>query len=279
MEYMPKVDINKKRGYDAIVPIKRMWSEIENGIIDGRLCVPLGENNQGRGECIKLGKDLHILAAGEMLSGVGMFRRVALATLLKFNKPEDLKFILIDPLYISFADFKNIDDYLLFPIITQSNEAVKSLEWLNSEIDARMVLLNGKKYRYIDEYNDANLKDKKPNIVVFITELGELIDFDSKGADKLITRIFQLSKCAGVHLIINTQRASSSVTGLIKAHATAKIAFKAGDETESISILSKSGAEKLLGQGDMLVESSQWNKAQRLQGYYLSDEDIQGLVF
>lgn len=272
---MPKVDINKKRGYDAIVPIERIWSEIENGIIDGRLCVPLGENNSGKGEYIKLGKDLHILAAGEMLSGVGMFRRVALATLLKFNKPEALKFILIDPLYISFVGFKNIDDYLLFPIITQSNEGVKSLEWLNSEIDARMVLLNGKKYRYIEEYNEANPKDKRPKIVVMITEIGELIDFDDKTTNRLITRILQMSKCVGVHLIINTQRASSSVTGLIKAHTTAKIAFKAGDETESIAILSKSGAEELLGQGDMLVESNQWTKAQRLQGYHLSDGDIE----
>jgi S-DNA-T family DNA segregation ATPase FtsK/SpoIIIE len=277
---MPQVDINEKRGYEASVPVEKIWSKFRDGTMDSKFCIPLGENKKKEDVRIDLTSAHHILAAGAALSGFGMFRRVALATLLKFNKPEDLKFILIDPLEVSFFDFKNIDKHLVFPIITDNKKSIETLEWVYQELNRRYDVLKESKTHYIETYNENNPDKKIPIIVVMVTELGELLDFDKEKAEKIILLIATRSKCAGIHLIITTQRPTKDViTGLIFANMPTKIAFQTGSKEGSLAVLFREGAEELLGQGDMLVDNIHNANTQRLQGYYLSEEDIGELVF
>lgn len=276
---MPKIDVNKKRGYKASAPVEKIWGNIESGAMDGSLCVPLGEDVKKRDIYLNLKTGLHILAAGEALSGVGMFRRVTLATLLKFNNADDLKFILIDSLHISFFDFKNIDERLVLPIVTQNDKAIEAFEWLNKEMSQRYETLKISKYRTIDDYNKNNSSKKMPHIVLILTELGELIDYDKK-AYELILRILQMSKCVGIHLILTTQWLSrNTIRATILANTPTKIVFKSGSKEGSAAILSRPGAEELLGQGDMIVESNCWLGSKRLQGYYIAEEVISKTVF
>jgi len=276
---MPNVNINEKRGYEASVPVEKIWSKFQDSNIVSNLCIPLGENEKKADVCTDLISAHHILAAGVALSGFGMFRRVALATLLKFNKPEDLKFILIDPLEISFFDFRNIDKHLVFPIITGNKKAIEALEWANQEMKRRYDVLAENRTHYLKDYNENNPDKKIPVLVIMLTELGELLDYD-KEAEKLILRLVMRSKCVGIHLIITTQRPTKDViTGLLKANIPTKIAFQTNDKEESLVIIDKVGAEELLGQGDMLVDSYLQSKPQRLQGYYLPEDNIRELVF
>lgn len=270
---MPKIDVNKKRGYEASVPVEKIWNKIENGEIDCDFCVPLGENEKKEDRFFDLEKSMHILAAGETLSGVGMFRRVALATLLKFHKPEDLKLILVDPLKISFSDFKNIDDYLLFPIITEVREAIEAFEWVVCENNRRFQLLIEKKTKNIRRYSENN--PKIPRIIIMISEFGELMmHYDRKKVEALFIHMTQSAKASGIHLIITTQRPSEEVlTPLIKSNTPSKIAFKVPSANESRIIFGKDGAEKLLGQGDMLVYSEGTDSKERMQGYCIELEN------
>lgn len=279
---MPKVDVNKKRGYEASVPVEKIWSKLESGEIDKNCCIPLGQNEKKEDRSIDLKRSMHILASGGALSGVGMFRRVTLATLLKFNKPEDLKFILIDPLKISLFHFKNIDKYLVFPIITENEKAFEALEWARQEVERRYQLLSESNSRNISVHNEKNNTKKIPRIVIMITELGELMNFDGKKTEGLIIRIAQMTKALGIHFIITTQRPSPLVlTPLIKTNMPSRIAFKTGDEEGSLAILDMVGAEKLLGQGDMLVSDcyNDYEEVERMQGYCLEEEEVEKLIF
>lgn len=275
---MPKIDINKKRGYDAIVQVKDLWDKIDNGIIDGKYCVPIGKNTKGEDRIIDLRKQLNVLVAGGAYSGVGMFKRIALATLLKYNNPEDMKFILIDPIKISFFYFNNIENRLLFPIVKENNEAVEMLKWINDEVSRRVDFLVANNYRNIYEYNKKNTESKIPNIVVFISELGELMDHDKK-VEYLLISILPMTKAVGIHFIITTQRPTEDVvTPLISTNIFTKIAFQSGSEECSTAILGRAGAEKLLGQGDLIMDSFA-EKGERLQGYCMEEDEIDKIIF
>ncbi len=271
--------MNAVRGYEASVPVEKIWSKFEDGSIEGSFCIPLGEDSTKMDHALNLDTRFHILVAGAALSGAGMFRRVALATLLKFNSPEDLQCILIDPLKLFFFHFKNIDKYLAFPIIKECDEALKALEWARVEMERRYEVLVENKFRTIRDYNERYPEKKIPKIVIFITELGELMDFDQKGAGIAIVRVAQMSKAVGIHFILTTQRPSDDVlTELIKSNIPAHIAFHSGSKDGSIAILDKEGAEDLLGQGDMIVQYFN-EDSQRLQGYCLEEEAVEKMIF
>lgn len=277
---MPKVDVNAKRGYKASVPIEKYWDKFGNDL-EKHLHVPLGENKDKEAKSIDLKRSFHILAAGGALSGVGMFRRVALATLLKFNKPEDLQFILLDPLKISFFYFKNIKKHIMnYEIIKENDKALSALRWVNGEMEMRYNIFNENNARNIDHYNGKKISKKMPRIIVFITELGELMDFNKKETERLIISVAQMTKAVGIHFIITTQRPSLKVlTSLIKRNMPSRIAFQLPDKELSKIILDTDGAENLLGQGDMLVSDCDYEKPERMQGYCLEEEDIEKLVF
>jgi len=274
---MPKVDVNKKRGYEASVPVEKIWSKLENGMIDKNFCIPLGERKSKNDEYTNLDKAFHILAAGNVLSGFGMFRRVALATLLKYNKPEDLKFILIDPLKISFFHFKNIDKYLVFPIITENKKAINALEWAKEEMERRYEILTKNKIKNIQRYNEKNPDKKIPKIVIMITELGELMDFNAKTTEDSIVRTAQMAKAVGIHFIITTQRVTeNTVTEPIKNNMPIKLAFQMSKEASELFI-DVSWADGLLGQGDMFMNN--FGLMFRMQGYCLEEEEIEKIIF
>lgn len=277
---MPKVDVNAKRGYEASVPIERYWDKFGNDL-EKSFHIPIGENKEKEDKSIDLKRNGHILAGGEALSGVGMFRRVVLATLLKFNRPEDLQLILIDPLKISFFYFKNIEKYLQFSkVIKENEEAVAALKWAVDEMERRNKMLLDNCVRNVNEYNKKNPLKKIPRIVIMITELGELMDFNKRDTEESILRIAQMARAVGIHLIITTQRTVSEViTPILSANIPEKIAFKTSDELGSFMILGTEGAEKLLGQGDLLLNISDSNKAERMQGYCLEEEEVEKLVF
>lgn len=272
---MPKVDVNKKRGYEASVPVEKIWSKIESGEIEGMFTVPLGENENKEDKFLDLSSYFHILAVGQTLSGVGMFRRVALATLLKLNKPDDLKLILIDPLKISFYHFKNIEKYLLFPVISDNKKAMESLEWAWQENERRYQLLLKNKVRNIDEYNKKKPENKLPKIVIFISEFGELMDFAGRKFEAQYLRIALMAKGFGIYTILTTQRPTEEVvTPLLKSNISCKIAFHLPSSNESRVVIDHGGAEKLLGQGDMLVCRNN-QEMERLQGYCIEEEEIE----
>jgi DNA segregation ATPase FtsK/SpoIIIE, S-DNA-T family len=276
---MPKVDVNKKRGYEASIPVEKIWSKLESGEISEDLLIPLGEDKNKKDNFLSLSRYFHVLAIGQALSGIGMFRRVALATLLKFNKPEDLKVILIDPLKISFFHFKNIEKYLLFPIITENEKAMEALEWARQENERRFQLLMKDKFRNVDSYNKKNPEKKLPKIVIIISEFGELMDYDSKKFEGQYLRVSTMAKALGIYSILTTQRPNNDVVSpLIKSNVWVKIAFQLPGIEESRIAIDQSGAEKLLGQGDMLVKKCD-EEPERFQGYCLEEEDVEKIDF
>lgn len=275
---MPKIDINKKRGCNSIFPIKDLWDKFEDGSVDGKYCIPIGKNSEGENITVNLREKLNILVAGGMYSGVGMFKRIALATLLKYNSPEDMKFILIDPVKISFFYFNNIEKSLLFPIIKENSNAVEILKWLQAETNRRIDILAKDNQPNIYSYNEKNTRSKIPSIVVFISELGELMDYD-KNVEYLLISILQMTKAVGIHLIITTQRPTKNIiTPLISTNIFTKIAFQSGSEECSIAILGRIGAEKLLGQGDLIMDSFE-KTSDKIQGYCMEEDEIAKIIF
>lgn len=275
---MPKIDVNAKRGYEASVPVQKIWSKFESGEIDENFCVPLGENEKKEDRFIHLDQPNHILVAGAVLSGVGMFRRVALATLLKFNKTEDLKFILIDLLKMSFYHFKNIENHLVFPIITDNDGAIKALEWAKQEVERRFEILSRNRTQNIQNYNEKNPDNKIPRIVIFITELGELMNNDSDEIIHSVVSTAMMAKAVGIHFILTTQRPSKDVLpDLLTYNMSVRIAFRSGSEEGSYAILGRKGAEELLGQGDMIVDT--FDSSEKMQGYCLEEEEVEKMIF
>lgn len=270
---MPKIDINKKRGYDAIVPLTGLWSKFDSGILDGRYCVPVGRNKKGEDLVIDLRKHLHILVAGGAYSGVGMFKRLVLVTLLKYNSPEDMKFILIDPIRISFFYFNNIEDRLLFPIVKENSEAIKTLEWVKKEMLRRYDILSENRVRDIYRYNELNKTKKIPDIIVVISEIGELIDCNDY-VISIIGSIVLTSKYSGIHFIITTQRPTRDVlTSFLISNISTKLAFQNGD-----IIFGRRKIDKLLGQGDLIIESFE-HDLERAQGYCMEEDEIAKIIF
>jgi S-DNA-T family DNA segregation ATPase FtsK/SpoIIIE len=275
---MLEVDESTKKGYDAYVPVEKLWSKLEDGTIDGNFCIPLGVNEKHVDVCIDINSAPHILVAGAPNAGVEMFRNVALATMLKFNKPEDLQFVLIDPLEISFSNFKNIDEHLGFTIITERDKAIKALEWANEEVEKRYTAFFNSKVMNVDEYNQKNPKNTLQKVVIIITELSELVGYPSANhTEDLIIHLLQKSRNAGFHLILNTTNPDrKALPDLLIANIFTKIAFRTRNKKESRAILDfQTGAEKLLGQGDMLVSMPPRYDFQRMQGYYLAEDLIE----
>lgn len=269
---MPKIDVNKKRGYEASIPIEKYWDKFEKDL-NKSFHIPIGETKEKKCRSINLKRNLHILVGGGALSGVGMFRRVTLATLLKFNKPKDLQFILIDSLKISFFYFKNIDKYLALPIVRENKDVATALSWAREEMVRRYEALMKNHTRNIDGYNKKNPSKKIPRIVIIITELGEIMEFNKKETKRLLVDLLQMARPVGIHLIITTQRPNFLRTiPLVIANMPTRIAFKTGDKSGSLAILDRRGAEKLLGQGDMLVWYRNVKEPERMQGYCLEEE-------
>ncbi len=237
------------------------------------LTFTLGKDVSGKPWTANLDPMPHLLIAGATNSGKSVMLNSLIVSLLYTNSPDDLKFILIDPKRVEFTVYNDIP-HLLTPVITETQKTVNALRWIVGEMDRRFRVLSNSGKRNIQAYH-KEVSDDMPYIVVVIDELADLMAVAAQEVEGAIIRLAQMARAVGIHLVVATQRPSVNViTGLIKANITARIAFNVASAIDSRTILDLSGAEKLLGKGDMLFISSDLPKPKRVQGAYLSGQEI-----
>lgn len=249
--------------------------EFKRSIAKDKLTLPLGRNVSGKPIVAELSEMPHLLIAGATGAGKSVGINSFLISLLFYNSPADLKLILIDPKQVELTDYNGIP-HLLTPVITDPNKAANSLKWAVAEMTRRYSTLSQAGCRSIDEYNQEEGRARKmPKIIILIDELADLMLSNGKEVEASICRIAQMARAVGIHLIIATQRPSVDViTGLIKANIPTRISFAVTSQIDSRTILDASGAEDLLGKGDMLYQRKDLNKPIRVQGIFISPQEI-----
>ena len=253
----------------------------------------IGKDISGQVVVGELGKMPHLLIAGQTGSGKSVMINTLLCSLLYRNSPSDMKLILVDPKQVEMAPYADIP-HLLTPVINEPEKTISALKWAVNEMERRYKLLAGEKIRNIKEYNkrlqsrakkiaiadeNGNVQEHEdgsmPYIVIVVDEMSDLMMMAKKDVETLIVRLAQKSRAVGIHLVLATQRPSVNViTGLIKANVPARIAFTVASQVDSITILDQSGAEKLLGQGDMLFYVTSMSKPRRIQGAWVTDDEV-----
>jgi len=246
------------------------------------LMVPLGKDVGGKIWFYDLIKMPHLLVAGQTNSGKSVCLNSIVIALLYQNNPDDLRLILVDPKRVGMVMFEGLP-HLLAPVITEANKTINAMRWCINEMDRRFDLLSKYHQTNIQEFNHLAARQKKlvklPYLVFVIDELADLKTVASKDIEAGIVRLAQKGRAAGIHLIIATQRPDVTViTGLIKANLPARIAFAVNSFVDSKTILDGSGAEKLLGKGDMLFVNAEMSKPVRIQGAFVSTAEIKKVV-
>lgn len=241
------------------------------------LTVAIGKDVAGKCWVMPIEKMPHMLVAGATGSGKSVCLNTMIVSLLYQNGPDDVKFIMVDPKRVELAAYAGLP-HLLVPPIMKVEETVNALKWTVREMERRLDVLSKFGARDIQSYN-TRAEAKMPKIVVVIDELADLMTSSTHEVEAAIVRIAQMARATGIHLILATQRPSVDViTGLIKANIPCRIAFAVASLTDSRTILDSSGAEKLLGRGDMLFSSAEMSKPKRLQGAFLSEKEIKRVV-
>lgn len=245
----------------------------------GALPLIFGQDTVGNNVIIDLIKMPHLLIAGSTGSGKSVALNAMLVSLLCSKSPEELKLILIDPKRLEFASYSDIA-HLIFPIITDPRKAVAVLRWVVSTMEHRYEQMAAKGVRNIIDYkNMYSHEDPMPYIVVIIDELADLMMTAGKDIEELITRLSQMARAAGIHLMVATQRPSVDViTGLIKVNFPSRISFRVTSKIDSRTILDCAGADKLLGRGDMLFLDASSSLLKRVHGAFVTDKEIMSLV-
>ncbi len=238
----------------------------------------IGKDISGQNIISDISSMPHLLIAGATGSGKSVcVNSLILSTLFKLT-PDELKMILIDPKVVELNIYNGIP-HLLVPVVTDVNKAAQALNWAVQEMSNRYDLFAKKSVRDIDSYNIKEKDDKLPKILIVIDELADLMAASPKEVEDSITRLAQLARAAGIHLVIATQRPSVDViTGTIKANIPTRIAFAVSSYVDSRTILDTSGAEKLLGKGDMLYSPVGYSKFIRVQGSFVSDDDVKKVI-
>jgi len=238
------------------------------------LSFAIGKDIAGEAVVGELNKMPHLLIAGQTGSGKSVMINTLLTSLLYHNSPSDMRLILVDPKQVEMAPYEDIP-HLLAPIITEPEKTVSALKWAVNEMQRRYDLLAEQKIRDIKSYNAKMTEEAMPYIVIVIDELADLMMIAARDVEALIVRLAQKARAVGIHLVLATQRPSVDViTGLIKANIPARIAFTVASQVDSRTILDQIGAEKLLGQGDMLLLTPQMNKPVRIQGAWVTDDEV-----
>lgn len=265
----------------AIVGLKEAISssEFKKRKDKSSLTVILGKDVSGKYVYADLDKMPHLLIAGATGSGKSVSINSIITSLLYENGPDDLKFVMVDPKRVELTNYNGIP-HLLTPVIHDVNKTLNAFRWLISEMEKRFQLFSDAGKRDIHAFNqDASESERIPFIVTIIDELADIMTSAPRDMEALIVRLAQMARATGIHLILATQRPSVEViTGLIKANITARIAFSVASLIDSRTILDFSGAEKLLGKGDSLFISANLSKPKRIQGAYVSDEEIERMV-
>ena len=239
--------------------------------------VALGKDVSGKVWLDDLAKMPHLLVAGATNSGKSVCLNAIIVSLLYQNNPDDLRFIMVDPKRVELPVYNGVP-HLLTPVITEVPKTINALKWCLNEMDRRFEALAKAGKRNIASYNEMG-KDKMPYIIFIIDELADLMVAAGKDVEASVIRLAQMARAVGIHLILATQRPSVDViTGLIKANMQARIAFSVASGIDSRTILDSLGAEKLLGRGDMLFTTAEISKPRRLQGAFVSDNEIKRIV-
>lgn len=243
-----------------------------------KLAVSLGLDVSGKSIVADLARMPHVLIAGQTGSGKSVAVNAFLCSILLRASPSEVKFILVDPKRVELTGYNNIP-HLLTPVIVEPEKVISALRWLMGEMDRRYKLFAQAGVRNIDGYNEMSGFQALPFIVLVIDELADIMLFSPVEVEDSITRIAQMSRATGIHMVLSTQRPSVDViTGLIKANIPCRIAFAVASQVDSRVILDGPGAEKLLGRGDMLYLPPEQAKPIRIQGAYISDKDTNSLV-
>lgn len=250
------------------------------------LVFAVGKDISGKSVVANLAKMPHLLIAGTTGSGKSVMTNTLITSLLYRNAPSDLKLIIVDPKQVEMAQYDGIP-HLLTPVITQVEKALSALRWAVDEMEKRYTLMAQERVKNIVDYNAKMEKkaaeggedhggEKMPYIVILIDEMADLMMMAGKDLEMPIVRIAQKGRAAGIHLVLATQRPEVKViTGLIKANIPGRIAFAVGSQIDSRVMLDMTGAEKLLGKGDMLLLTTEMmGKPRRIQGAWASDEDV-----
>ncbi len=239
-----------------------------------RLTLALGRDVAGKPVVANLAKMPHLLIAGKTGSGKSVGMNAFLVSLLWQNSPDQLRLILIDPKRVELKPYDNLP-HLLTPVIVEPEKSVSALAWAVAEMNRRYKRLSEKGVRNLEEYNEKFPEEKEPFIVIVIDELADLMMVAGKDVEAAICRIAQMARAVGMHLIVATQRPSVDVvTGLIKANLPARIAFRVNTGIDSRTIIDGIGAEDLLGFGDMLYLDGNSGDLSRVQGLYVSTEEV-----
>lgn len=222
----------------------------------------------------ELNKMPHLVIAGQTGSGKSVMINSLLCSLLYRNTPADMKLILVDPKQVEMAPYNDIP-HLLTPVITEPEKTISALKWAVGEMERRYSLLHEERVRDIKSYNQKQIEEAMPYIVIVVDEMADLMMMAKRDVESLVVRIAQKARAVGIHLVLATQRPSVDViTGLIKANVPARLAFTVASQVDSRTILDQVGAEKLLGQGDMLMLTPSMAKPKRVQGAFLSDDEV-----
>lgn len=257
-------------------------------VTGGPLELAVGRDAEGAPIVADLAKMPHLLIAGTTGSGKSVMINSIVMSLLMRTFPEDVRLIMVDPKRVELAGYNGLP-HLYVPVVTEPKQAASALQWAVSEMERRLKVFERIGVRKISTFNEKqaagefehydNPPAKMPYLVIIIDELSDLMMVAGKDVEASIVRIAQLGRAAGIHLIVATQRPSSNVvTGLIKANITNRIAFNVATGIDSRVIIDQTGAEKLTGYGDMLFSKVDWGKPKRIQGCFVSDDEINQVV-
>ena len=270
------------------VTLREVLESPQNLKSDAKICAALGKDIMGTPKVFDLTKMPHLLVAGSTGSGKSVCINGIIASILMRYKPSEVKLVLVDPKKVELTNYNGIP-HLLCPVVSDPKKASLTLQKVVTEMDNRFQTFSDKEVKNITGYNEMIEKynkkhpespqSKMPYIVVIIDELADLMLVASKEVEDSITRITQLARAAGIHLIVATQRPSTDViTGLIKNNIPSRIAFAVASQIDSRTILDQRGAERLLGKGDMLYFPMGESAPTRIQGCFVNDDEIKRLI-
>lgn len=270
---------NKKR---AKVGLKEVIESVEFSGSKSPVAFALGKDITGKNVIVDFTKMPHLLVAGSTGSGKSVCLNTLIISIIYKAAPEDVKLILIDPKRVEFNVYNGLPHLMLKDVITDAEKAISAFNWAINEMDRRFELFKNTGAKDIISYNEKvkiSGEQKLPRIMIIVDELAELMMIHKRELEEKIKKISQLSRAAGIHLILATQRPSVDIiTGVIKANLSSRVTFKLMTQADSRTILDSAGAEKLLGEGDMIFLTTSMPKPVRLQGPFISMNEVESIV-
>jgi len=262
----------------SLVRLKDLISSKDFRKATSPLAIAMGKDVSGKPRVASIDAMPHLLVAGATGSGKSIFINTLILSMLYRNSPSLVRLILIDPKRVELSLFNGVP-HLLTPVITEPDKTVNALKWAVKEMDRRYRVLAESGSRNLMSFNSNNPDEAMPMVVIVIDELADLMSTHARDVEGMIVRLAQMARAIGIHLVLATQRPSVNViTGLIKANIPARVAFNVASQVDSRTILDGAGAEKLLGSGDMLFLPGDQARPFRLQGGYVSEEEVKQVV-